>query len=67
MTRLTPGYLTHRWKRALADSENTRSMAQREIANAKKFAVQGFAKSMLDVCDNLALALEHTPDDERKG
>jgi len=53
-----------RWKRSLADAENTRQMAQREIANAKKFAVQGFAKSMLDVCDNLALALAHTPEDQ---
>merc|ERR1711907_294029 len=56
-----------RWKRSLADAENTRQMAQREIANAKKFAVQGFAKSMLDVVDNLARALEHTPEDQRTG
>ena len=56
-----------RWKRALADSENTRGQAQREIANAKKFAVQGFAKSMLDVLDTLALAIEHTPEEEKKG
>jgi len=56
--------LETRWKRALADSENTRQMAKREIATSKKFAVQGFAKSMLDVCDNLKLALEHTPTDQ---
>jgi molecular chaperone GrpE len=59
--------MVDRWKRSLADAENTRQMSQREIANAKKFAVQGFAKSMLDVCDNLALALEHTPEEERTG
>merc|ERR1712070_757815 len=54
-------------QRALADAENTRQMAQREIASAKKFAVQGFAKSMLDVCDNLQRALEHTPGDQLEG
>merc|ERR1712178_197219 len=59
--------LVDNWKRSLADAENTRQMAQREIASAKKFAVQVFAKSMLDVCDNLALALEHTPADQREG
>ena len=32
--------LETRWKRALADSENTRQMAKREIATSKKFAVQ---------------------------
>jgi len=58
---------TEKWKRALADAENTRQMAQREIANSKKFAAQSFAKSMLDVCDNLALAIEHTPEDQRTG
>merc|ERR1712100_532275 len=63
----TAAEMENRWKRALADSENTRGMAQREIANAKKFAVQGFAKSMLDVCDNLALALAHTPEDQLSG
>merc|ERR1712216_761475 len=58
---------TEKWKRALADAENTRQRAQREIANSKKFAAQSFAKSMLDVCDNLALAIEHTPEDQRTG
>merc|ERR1711907_479786 len=59
--------MENRWKRAMADSENARQQAKREIASAKKFAVQAFAKSMLDVCDNLQLALEHTPEDQRVG
>jgi len=59
--------MENRWKRAMADSENARQQAKREIASAKKFAVQAFAKSMLDVGDTLQLAIEHTPEDQRVG
>lgn len=42
--------------RALADAENARSIARRDVANAKQYAVTSFAKALLDVADNLALA-----------
>lgn len=57
-----------KWKeelmRSLADQENTRKRAQREIEVAKKYGVQGFAKTMLDVSDNLARSLESVPEEE---
>merc|ERR1712023_105775 len=59
-----------KWKdemlRSMADMENTRKRAQREIDAAKKYGVQGFAKAMLDVSDNLSRSLEAVPEDNRK-
>ncbi|PWA52707.1 grpE nucleotide exchange factor [Artemisia annua] len=40
----------------LADSENLIQRTKREAENSKKFAVQSFAKSLLDVADNLSRA-----------
>ena len=42
--------------RAKADSENTRRRAQTDVANARKFAVDEFAREMLNVKDSLDLA-----------
>ena len=47
--------------RILADMENLRQRTSRQIANSEKFAVQGFAKAMLDVSDNLERALGAVP------
>jgi len=55
--------LTDSLKRALAEMENVRARAAREVDGAKKFAVQGFAKSMLDVADNLERAAAAVPKD----
>jgi molecular chaperone GrpE len=43
--------------RALADSENIRKRAQTDIANAYKFAIEGFAMNLLPVKDTLEMAL----------
>lgn len=57
-----------KWKeemlRAMADAENVRKRAQREVEVAKKYGVQGFAKTMLDVSDNLARSLAAVPVDD---
>ncbi|GER54917.1 GrpE protein homolog [Striga asiatica] len=42
--------------RALAEMENTKERTRREAESAKKFAIQNFAKSLLDVADNLGRA-----------
>ncbi|KAF7144602.1 hypothetical protein RHSIM_Rhsim04G0016600 [Rhododendron simsii] len=42
--------------RAYADMENVMDRARRESENSKKFAIQNFAKSLLDVADNLGRA-----------
>ncbi len=47
--------------RYAAEAENTRRRAEREINDARAFAIQGFAKDLLGVADNLARALEHAP------
>jgi len=52
--------------RSLAEQENIRGIAQRDIASARQFAIQSFAKSLLEVSDNLTLALQAVPE-ERDG
>lgn len=51
--------------RSLAEQENTRRIAQRDVQSAKDFSIKSFAKSLLDVSDNLARALEAVPEDQR--
>lgn len=56
--------------RAKAEAENTRRRAEDEITKARKFAVEGFAESLLPVKDSLeaALAIENaTPEQLREG
>lgn len=45
------------WLRARAEADNIRKRAQAEIANAHKFAVEGFARELLAVKDSLEAAL----------
>ncbi|KAL9255568.1 11S globulin seed storage protein 2-like protein [Drosera capensis] len=42
--------------RTYAEMENVMDRAKREADNSKKFAIQGFAKSLLDVADHLGRA-----------
>uniref|UniRef100_A0A0D9X6W3 GrpE protein homolog n=1 Tax=Leersia perrieri TaxID=77586 RepID=A0A0D9X6W3_9ORYZ len=42
--------------RSYAEMENVIARTKRESDNAKKYAVQGFSKSLLDVADNLSRA-----------
>ena len=43
--------------RAKAEEDNVRRRAEKDIANSRKFAVEGFAKELLSVHDSLKLAL----------
>lgn len=54
--------------RALADLENLRERSARQAETTRKFALQGFAKSMLEVADNLERALDiaNQPSDAAK-
>jgi molecular chaperone GrpE len=47
--------------RTLAESENQRRRAQREREDTQRYAVQNFAKDLLDVADNLRRALASVP------
>jgi molecular chaperone GrpE len=48
--------------RALAEVENTRRRARKEVEDASKFAVSGFARDCLSVADNLERALASVPE-----
>ena len=50
--------------RAIAEAENTRTIARRDVRNAKDFAAQSFAKALLDVSDSLSYALKAAEDDD---
>jgi molecular chaperone GrpE len=49
--------LSDAFLRAKAEAENTRRRAEEEIAKARKFAVEGFAESLLPVKDSLESAI----------
>jgi len=48
--------------RALAELENVRRIAERDVDTAKTYAIQKFAKQLLDVSDNLERALSQVPE-----
>lgn len=50
--------------RSLADQDNTRRIAQRDIESARQFAIKSFANSLLEVSDNLTRALQAVPKEE---
>ncbi|SPQ97944.1 unnamed protein product (mitochondrion) [Plasmodiophora brassicae] len=45
--------------RALAEMENVRHRSKRDVDNAYKYSITGFAKDLLEVSDNLNRALEN--------
>ena len=49
--------LADQYLRAKADAENARRRAEDEISKARKFAVEGFADSLLPVADSLEAGL----------
>ena len=58
--------LKERFLRLAAEMDNLRKRAQRDVADAKSYAVTNFARDMLAVADNLARALEATPEEARR-
>jgi len=56
----------NRMLRALADVENTRRRAAREQEEARKYAMTGFARELLEVADNLGRALDAVAGDVRE-
>lgn len=51
--------------RLLAEMENVRTIAKRDVDNAKTFSIQSFAKQLLNVADNLERAVEAVPEASR--
>lgn len=58
--------LKDQFLRSLAEQENIRRIAKRDVDNARNFAVSSFAKSLLDTSDNLSRAMEAVPEEYRK-
>ena len=54
-------YFQDRYKRALAETENTRIRFNKLVADAKIFGIQSFCKDLLEVDDILNLAIANTP------
>ena len=52
--------------RALADAENARRRAKRDVDDARNYAISRFAQDLLGVADNLGRALESIPADKRE-
>ncbi len=53
--------------RTLAEAENVRRRAEREVADARVYGVTNFAREMLAFADNLRRAVESLPADTRAG
>lgn len=53
--------LNDRTLRVLAEMENVRMIARRDVDNAKQYSVMPFANGLLSVADNLGLALKAVP------
>lgn len=52
--------------RAAAEMENMRKRSERQLADAHKYAVTGFARDVLSVADNLQRALAAVPEGQRE-
>jgi molecular chaperone GrpE len=55
--QLKSAEMADQYLRAKAEAENARRRAEDEIAKARKFAVEGFAESLLPVADSLEAGL----------
>lgn len=52
--------------RALAETENVRRRARKDVTDASRYGIANFARDMLSVSDNMARALDSLPDDARE-
>lgn len=59
--------LKDRVLRTLAEMENLRRRTEREVADARTYAVTNFARDMLNAADNIRRALESVPADASAG
>ena len=59
--------LKDRALRALAETENMRRRTEKEIADARIYAVTNFARDLLSVVDNLERALASLTEEQREG
>ncbi len=53
----------NRYLRTYADFENYRKRMQRDVADFKRYANEQMARELLNVADNLSLAIQHAAED----
>ncbi|KON65617.1 protein GrpE [Komagataeibacter europaeus] len=53
--------LRDKWVRAEAETQNVRNRAKREVEDARQYAVQKFAKDVVEAADNLKRAVASLP------
>jgi molecular chaperone GrpE len=53
--------LRNRWMRAEADMQNLRNRTKREVDEARQYAVQKFAKDVVEMAENLRRGIENIP------
>jgi molecular chaperone GrpE len=51
--------LADQYIRSQAEMQNVRRRSEEEVAKARKYALEGFAESLLPVCDSLEAGLHH--------
>ena len=61
------GALKDQLLRALADAENARRRARKDVEDARTYAISRFAQDLLGVADNLGRALASIPAERRDG
>jgi molecular chaperone GrpE len=52
--------------RALAETENVRRRARKDVTDANRYGIANFARDMLSVSDNMARALDSIPENARE-
>ena len=57
--------LRDKYLRAVAEADNVRKRAERDVADARTYGIAGFARDIISVSDNLARALEAIEPDAR--
>jgi molecular chaperone GrpE len=59
------GELRDKYLRAVAEADNVRKRAERDVADARTYGIAGFARDIISVSDNLSRALEAIEPDAR--
>ena len=58
--------LDDRWRRALAETENLRRRAERDVADARLYGIVNFARDVVGVADNMTRAMQALDDEIRE-
>jgi molecular chaperone GrpE len=58
--------LDDRWRRALAETENLRRRAERDVADARLYGIVNFARDVVSVADNMTRAMQALDDEIRE-